>query len=59
MSKLKKMEKRAKQMGANEKKAQREHRNNRVKDYIEHKMLKGHTREEASEMAKQLIDQQW
>jgi len=53
------MEKRAKQMVANEKKAQREHRNNRVKDYIEHKMLKGHTREEASEMAKQLIDQQW
>jgi len=59
MSNINKMEKRAKQIVANEKKAQREYRNTRVKDYIEHKMLKGHTREEASEMAKQLIDQQW
>tara|TARA_R100000005_G_scaffold96299_1_gene82187 strand:+ start:735 stop:911 length:177 start_codon:yes stop_codon:yes gene_type:complete len=54
-----KMQKRSKQIVANEEKARREHRNNRVKDYIEMKMLKGHSREAATKMAKGLIDSQW
>jgi|TARA_B100001250_G_C19570278_1_gene687334 hypothetical protein len=55
---LEKNKKKAKQMVVNEKKNQNADRNKRVKDYIEMKMLKGYTREEASHMAQALIDNQ-
>mgnify|MGYP001410609070 FL=1 len=50
--------KRAKKIIQNEDKLQRQERNIKVKDYIEMKMLKGYTREEATFMAKELIDNQ-
>ena len=50
--------KRAKKIIQNEDKLQRQERNVKVKDYIEMKMLKGYTREEATFMAKELIDNQ-
>ena len=55
---LEKNKKKAKQMVVNEKKNQNADRNKRGKDYIEMKMLKGYTREEASHMAQALIDNQ-
>ncbi len=55
---LEKNKRKARQMVANEKKNQNADRNKRVKDYIEMKMLKGYTREEASHMAQALIDNQ-
>ena len=55
---LEKNKKKAKQMVVNEKKNQNAERNKRVKDYIEMKMLKGYTREQASHMAQALIDNQ-
>ena len=55
---IEKNKKKAKQMVVNEKKNQNADRNKRVKDYIEMKMLKGYTREEASHMAQALIDNQ-
>lgn len=48
----------AKKIVALEAKEKRSNRNRRVKDYIEMKMLRGHSREAATEMAKGLIDQQ-
>ena len=50
--------KRAKKIIQNEDKLQRQERNAKVKDYIEMKMLKGYTREQATFMAKELIDNQ-
>tara|TARA_R100000152_G_C6776859_1_gene206292 strand:+ start:2675 stop:2848 length:174 start_codon:yes stop_codon:yes gene_type:complete len=50
--------KRAKKIIQNEDKLQRQERNTKVKDYIEMKMLKGYTREQATFMAKELIDNQ-
>ena len=50
--------KRAKVIVQNENKLQREERNNKIKDYIEHKMIKGYSREDATKMAKELIDEQ-
>ena len=50
--------KRAKIIIQNEDKLQRQERNTKVKDYIEMKMLKGYTREQATFMAKELIDNQ-
>lgn len=49
---------RAKKIVAVEDKEKRSNRNTRVKDYIEMKMLKGYTREQATFMAKELIDNQ-
>lgn len=56
--KLTKMEKRAKQIVANEQKERRAERNKKVTDYIEMKMIRGYTREQASKMARDLIDNQ-
>tara|TARA_R100001530_G_scaffold78990_2_gene55128 strand:- start:930 stop:1103 length:174 start_codon:yes stop_codon:yes gene_type:complete len=55
---IEKNQKRAKVIIQNEDKLQRQERNNKVKDYIEMKMLKGYTREQATFMAKELIDNQ-
>ena len=52
------MEKRAKQIVANEQKERRAERNKKVTDYIEMKMIRGYTREQASKMARDLIDNQ-
>ena len=51
-----KMEKRAKCILKNEAKEKRAGRNEAVKDFIEYKMLKGHSREDATRMAQSLID---
>ena len=58
MANIKKHEKRAKQILKNEKKLANERRNTAVKQYIEMKMIKGHTLEQASKMAQALIDNQ-
>lgn len=55
-NKLTKMEKRAKQILANEEKEKRAYRNKRIKEVIEIKMQRGHSLELASEMARQLVD---
>ena len=54
--KLTKMEKRAKQIVANEEKEKRAYRNNRIKEVIEIKMQRGHSLELASKMARELVD---
>ena len=54
--KLTKMEKRAKQILANQEKEKRAYRNKRIKEVIEIKMQRGHSLELASEMARQLVD---
>lgn len=51
-----KMEKRAKCIIKNEQKEKRARRNLAVKDFIEYKMLRGHSRENATKMAQSLID---
>ena len=51
-----KMERRAKCIIKNEEKEKRARRNVAVKDFIEYKMLKGHSREDATKMAQSLID---
>ena len=56
--KLTKMEQRAKQMIANEQKAKRAYRNKRIKEVIDIKMSRGHSLELASQMARELIDNQ-
>jgi hypothetical protein len=53
---LSKMEKRAKCIVKNEEKEKRARRNLAVKDFIEYKMLRGHSRESATKMAQSLID---
>jgi len=58
MGNIKKHEKIAKQILKNEKKARNERRNAAVKQYIELKMIKGHSLEDASKMAQSLIDNQ-
>jgi len=55
MSKLEKMEKRANNMMLNEKKNKDQEVTKRVFQYIELKMIKGHSKEDASRMAEQLI----
>ena len=50
------MERRAKCIIKNEEKEKRARRNVAVKDFIEYKMLKGHSREDATKMAQSLID---
>jgi len=42
-------------MMENEKKAKEEYTAKRIKEYIEFKMLKGHSEEEATKMAKEQI----
>ena len=54
---LSKMEKRAKCIIKNEEKEKRARRNLAVKDFIEYKMLRGHSRKDATRMAQSLIDQ--
>lgn len=56
--KLTKMEQRAKQMIANEQKEKRAYRNKRIKEVIDIKMSRGHSLELASQMARELIDNQ-
>jgi len=56
LSKLSKMEKRAKCIIKNDQKEERARRNLAVKDFIEYKMLRGHSREDATKMAQSLID---
>ena len=54
---LTKMEKRAKQIVANEEeKEKRVYRNKRIKEVIEIKMQRGHSLELASKMARELVD---
>lgn len=53
------MERRAKIITGNEDKEKRNHRNQKIKDYIEYKMIRGYTRDEATHMATSLIDKQW
>ena len=48
-------QKRANQMMENEKKAKEEYTAKRIKEYVEFKMLKGHSEEEATKMAKEQI----
>lgn len=55
MSNLEKMEKRANQMMLNEKKNRDQEINKRIFQYIELKMIKGHSKEDATRMAEQLI----
>lgn len=50
------MEKRAKQIVANEEKEKRAYRNKRIKEVIEIKMQRGHSLELASKMARELVD---
>ena len=50
------MEKRAKQILANEEKEKRAYRNKRIKEVIEIKMSRGHSLELASKMARELVD---
>jgi|TARA_R100001463_G_scaffold1428_3_gene6386 hypothetical protein len=52
---LLKNQKRANQMMENEKKAKLEYTAKRIKEYVEFKMLKGHSEEEATKMAKEQI----
>ena len=52
---LHKNQKRANQMMENEKKAKEEYTAKRIKEYVEFKMLKGHSEEEATKMAKEQI----
>lgn len=52
---LQKNQMRATQMMENEKKAKEEYTAKRIKEYIEFKMLKGHSEEEATKMAKEQI----
>lgn len=52
---LHKNQKRANQMMENEKKAKQEYTAKRIKEYVEFKMLKGHSEEEATKMAKEQI----
>lgn len=55
---VEKNNKRAKAILENEAKEKRTRRNRSVSDYVEHKMIKGYTREEATKMAQSLIDNQ-
>ena len=52
---LHKNQMRANQMMENEKKAKQEYTAKRIKEYVEFKMLKGHSKEEATKMAKEQI----
>jgi hypothetical protein len=55
---IEKNNRRAKEILKVEGAIKRSRRNQQVVDYIEHKMLKGYTKEEASVMAQKLIDNQ-
>ena len=56
LTKKQKTERRCKLILDNEAKEKRERRNLQVKQYIEMKMLKGHSREQASKMARSVYD---
>mgnify|MGYP003636496177 FL=1 len=59
LTKVEKMERRAKIIIGNEDKEKRNLRNQKIKDYIEYKMIRGYSRDEATHMATSLIDKQW
>lgn len=56
--KISKIQKRADAIAKADAKNARAERNNKVKLYIETKMARGHSREDATRMAKELIDGQ-
>lgn len=56
LTKMQKTERRCKKILETEAKEKRERRNLQVKQYIEMKMLKGHSREQASKMARSVYD---
>ncbi|BAQ86824.1 hypothetical protein [uncultured Mediterranean phage uvMED] len=58
MNRVSRLQKRADAITKNDAKNARAERNNKVKLYIEVKMARGHSREDATRMAKELIDGQ-
>ena len=58
MNRVSKLQKRADAITKADAKNARAERNNKVKLYIETKMARGHSREDATRMAKELIDGQ-
>ena len=58
LTRIQKLERRAAKILALSEVQKREERNEKVKQYIEVKMNRGHNREDATRMAKQLIDGQ-
>tara|TARA_R100001463_G_scaffold15185_1_gene39703 strand:+ start:1569 stop:1745 length:177 start_codon:yes stop_codon:yes gene_type:complete len=58
MNRVSKLQKRADAIAKADAKNARAERNNKVKLYIETKMARGHSREDATRMAKELIDGQ-
>jgi hypothetical protein len=58
LTKFQKTERRCKRILEMEAKDKRNRRNTQVKQYIEMKMIKGHSREQASKMAKEIYDGQ-
>tara|TARA_Y100001972_G_C7524930_1_gene264701 strand:+ start:192 stop:368 length:177 start_codon:yes stop_codon:yes gene_type:complete len=55
MSKLKKMQQIANKIVKNEKKELENHRAKQFADYVESKMIRGHSKEVAEEMAKKIV----
>tara|TARA_R100000995_G_scaffold80724_1_gene52804 strand:+ start:1615 stop:1791 length:177 start_codon:yes stop_codon:yes gene_type:complete len=58
MNRVSRLQKRADAIAKADAKNARAERNNKVKVYIETKMARGHSREDATRMAKELIDGQ-
>ena len=58
MSNIKKMQKIADKIIANEKKELLNHRAKQFTDYVESKIIRGHSKEVAEEMAKKIIHNQ-
>jgi len=58
MSNIKKMQKIADKIVKNEKKELENHRAKQFADYVESKMIRGHSKEVAEEMAKKIIHNQ-
>ncbi len=58
LTRIQKLERRAAKILALSEVQKREERNEKVKQYIEVKMHRGHSREDATRMAKELIDGQ-
>tara|TARA_R100000773_G_scaffold9500_1_gene8955 strand:- start:528 stop:704 length:177 start_codon:yes stop_codon:yes gene_type:complete len=55
MSNIKKMQKIADKIVKNEKKELENHRAKQFADYVESKMIRGHSKEVAEEMAKKIV----
>ena len=58
MSNIKKMQKIADKIVKNEKKELENHRAKQFADYVESKMIRGHSKEVAEEMAKKIVHNQ-